>query len=150
MPDPNRTFPRLGMTPPPARINASSVLRNIQQGEWFLYSILTRSGAIKIGATQDLATRKNGIKLGGTERILGFCPGDLGDEFRLHERLVEYRIPGTREYYYPVPGVLPVINDMRESLNLRPLRRRDLPRLADCTFHRRVMDAEVSGTSVFH
>lgn len=148
MPDHNRVYPRSGGTDA-ARINGSKVLRDIQRGEWFVYAILTRSGAVKIGATRDLATRKNGIKFGGTERILGFCPGDLGDEFRLHERLDEFRIPGTREYYYPVPGILPVVNEIRGWTQARPLRRRDLPRVASCTFHRHIMEARAKGESVF-
>jgi hypothetical protein len=148
MPDHNRLFPRLGTTAP-TPINGSKVLRALQRGEWFVYSILTRSGAIKVGATRDLASRKHSIKFGGTERILGFMPGDLGDESRLHDRLNAVRIPGTREYYYPQVGVLPVVNEMREQMGLLPLRRRDLPRMADCTFHRRVMEAEAAGTSVF-
>ena len=127
------------------RFNQVSLLRELQQGQPLVYAIETREGAIKIGVTNDLAMRKRTIKFGGTRRILAFKPGDLSVERGIHSTLDECRIFGTREYYYPAAEVLAAVNWMREYWGLRPIPRRQMPRLANCTFHRRVMEAQAAG-----
>lgn len=126
------------------------LLEAFQQDEQFVYALITRENAVKIGVSVNLANRKSGIKFGGVSHFLGFRPGGFPEERRIHATLNEHRIPGTREYYYPVPGVLPAINAMREWMKIPALCRRDLPRPASCTFHRRVMEAQASGESVFN
>lgn len=131
----------LGMTGH-GRFSQVKVLRELQQDEQYIYAILTREGAIKIGITTDLATRKRGIKFGGTRRILAFRPGDIVMERDIHASLSDHRIYGVREYYYPVPGVIAKVNWMCESFGLPLINRHHLPRLSECTFHRRVMEQQ--------
>lgn len=131
------------------RISQRWLLDQIQRGESFVYAAITREGAVKVGVSTNLMNRKKNIEFGGTSHFIAMRPGDRADEKDLHRRLAEHRIAGTREYYYPYPEILPVINEMREWMGLRPLRRKALPRLARCTFHRRVMEARAKGTSVF-
>jgi hypothetical protein len=120
----------------------------IQRDEPFVYALQTRENAIKVGCTGDLMQRKRTIGFGGSAHFLGFMPGDFEVERALHERLGGHRIPGSLEYYYPHHGILPVLNEMRAWMNLAPLTRRDLPRVASCTFHGRVLRAEVHGGPV--
>lgn len=136
-----------GMTTEP--ISQKRLLEAYQHEDQMLYAAITRELAIKVGVSVNIASRKNGIKFGGVERFIAFHPGGYPEERKVHASLAEFRIPGTREYYYPDPGILPVINTMREWMGIRPLRRRDLPRPARCTFHARVLNAEASGVSVF-
>lgn len=131
------------------RVSQRWILEAIQRGDSFVYALVTREGAIKVGVSTQLAQRKGNIGFGGTKHYLAYQPGTLDDERDLHARLAPHRIFGTREYYYPTPEVLPVINEMRDWMGVRHLRRRDLPRLASCTFHRRVQDAQRTGGSVF-
>lgn len=72
---------------------------------------------IKIGVTTDLANRLSGI---GADELLAFTPGNHADEQALHARLVEHRHHGT-EWYYPTPGVMAVVNEMRDRLGLEPV-----------------------------
>lgn len=118
------------------------LLETFQQDEQFIYALITRENAVKIGVSVNLANRKSGIRFGGVDRFIGFMPGGFPEERRIHTSLAEFRIHGTREYYYPVPGVLPAINLMREWMGIRPWRRRELPRPASCTFHGRILRAE--------
>ena len=120
-------------------------LEAIQDGEPYVYSILTRQGAIKFGFTHNLAVRKRGIKLGGTSRILAFRPGDLALERDIHQSLTEHRIYGYREYYYPTKPVIAKANWILSYWGgLKPINRHYIPRLADCTFHREVQDREAA------
>lgn len=122
------------------------LLESIQRGESFVYALITRELAVKIGVSTNLMNRKGAVGFGGGERFVGFMPGDFAVEQRIHRSLDEpgLRIYGTREYYYPLPGVLPAINEMREWMGLRPFRRRELPRPSQCTFHGRVIQREAT------
>lgn len=131
------------------RFSRAGTLRALQDGEQFVYAILTREGAVKIGVTTDLGTRVRGIRFGGTKKIMGFIPGDLTLERDVQASLEEHRIYGTLEYFYPVKPVLAKANWMRAYWGIEPLPTHYLPRLADCTFHARVMTAQARGLSVF-
>lgn len=72
---------------------------------------------VKIGHTHDLANRVSGLH--ATE-VLAFMPGTYDDEQALHQRLAAHVHHG-REWYYPTPGVLAVVNEMRETLGMEPL-----------------------------
>jgi hypothetical protein len=72
---------------------------------------------VKIGHTGDLAARFN--RLGAVE-VLAIAPGSVEDEQQLHHRLADHLHHG-REWYYPTPGVLAVVNEMRERLGQAPL-----------------------------
>jgi len=130
-------------------ISQRAMLQAIQRGDQFVYALITRHGAVKIGVSRDLANRKRKIEFGGTDHFVGFMPGDYQAEQRIHASLTQHRIPGTREYYYPVPEILPAINQMREWMGVRELRRKALPRLAECKFHSRVQEFETRGTPMF-
>jgi len=131
------------------RFSQTAVLRELQQGEQFVYAILTREGAIKIGITTNLSVRKRGIKFGGARKIMGFRPGDLTMERDIQASLEEHKIFGTREYFYPRKPVLVKANWMREYWGVDPLPTHYLPRMSECTFHRRVAEAQARGMSVF-
>lgn len=133
----NRTS---GMTG--SRIPQRLMLEAIQQGEQFVYSLITREGAVKVGCSSNLMNRKSSIGFGGVRHFVGFRPGGFPEEREIHRSLTEHRIFGTREYYYPVVGVLPAINEMRDWMGIDPLTRRGLPRLASCKFHGRVMELQ--------
>ncbi len=131
------------------KFSQAGVLEAIQQGESFVYAILTKELAVKVGVTTNLADRKNGIGFGGTKKIMGFRPGDYSLEQEIHAELEEHRIPGTREYYYPMKPVLFKANWMREYWGIEPLPTHYLPRVWQAKFHRRVEQALADGTSVF-
>jgi hypothetical protein len=139
---------RLGMADH-GRFSQFQTLQEIQQGEQWVYAILTREGAIKIGITTDLAQRKRGIRFGGPRKIMGFCPGDLQLERDIQAAVEDHRIYGTREYFYPRKPVLAKANWMRAYWDIEPLPTHYLPRLSECTFHGRVLEAEAHGRSVF-
>lgn len=120
------------------------LIESMQQGEQFVYALITREGSVKIGCSSNLMNRKSGIGFGGVKHFIGWQPGGFPDERAIHEALTEHRIYGTREYYYPVPELLPTINAMRGWMGIRPMRKRDLPRLASCTFHGRVIARQVA------
>lgn len=138
----------LGMTDH-GRFSRVKTLQAIQRGEVWVYMLITREGAIKVGSTRDLAVRTRGIKFGGTKKIMGFIPGDLDLERSIQYALAEHRIPGTREYFYPLKPVLAKANWMRAYWGIEPLPTHYLPRMSRLKFHRRVIDAEAHGTSVF-
>ena len=71
---------------------------------------------IKIGHTANLAIRVNHLH---ADEVLAFVPGTRDDEQQLHARLADHGHHG-REWYYPTPGVLAVVNEMRERLGLEP------------------------------
>jgi hypothetical protein len=138
----------LGMTDH-GQFSRPAVLRALQEQESFVYTILTREGAIKVGVTTNLADRMRGIKFGGTRKLMGFIPGDIRLERDIQASVAEHLIPGTREYFYPMKPLLQKANWMRDYWGIEPLPGAYLPRLAECTFHRRVMEARSRGTSVF-
>lgn len=72
---------------------------------------------VKIGHTTDLASRLRAI---GADELLAFTPGSYADEQALHRRLVDHVHHG-REWYFPTPGVLAVVNELRSSIGLEPL-----------------------------
>jgi len=72
---------------------------------------------VKIGHTTDLAARYR--TLHATE-VLAFTPGTLADEQALHDSLADHVHHG-REWYYPTPGVMAVVNEMRDALGLEPV-----------------------------
>jgi hypothetical protein len=72
---------------------------------------------VKIGHTTDLASRLRAI---AADELLAFAPGSYADEQCLHRRLVEHLHHG-REWYFPTPGVLAVVNELRSSIGLEPL-----------------------------
>lgn len=111
-------------------ISQNDILRVIQSGETFVYAMLTRQGALKIGVSKNLAQRKTSIGFGGFERYLAFHPGDYAVEQTIHLAMsADIRIGTHREYYYPVWDlVLPTVNQMREVMGVKALNRRDLPR----------------------
>lgn len=131
------------------RFAPQPTLRAMQQGELWVYTILTREGAIKVGSTTDLAARRRGIGFGGTKKVMGFIPGDLVMERDIQASAAEWLIPGTREYFYPTKLLLQKANWMRAYWGIEPLPGGYLPRFAECTFHRRVMEARSRGTSMF-
>jgi hypothetical protein len=139
---------RLGMADH-GRFSQFQTLQEIQQGEVYVYAILTHEGAIKIGSTTNLAQRKRGIRFGGPRKLMGFIPGDLALERDVQASIEEHRIPGTLEYFYPLKPVLAKANWMRAYWGIEPLPTHYLPRLSECTFHRRVMERRARGESVF-
>jgi hypothetical protein len=81
-----------------------------------VYAVRVRD-LIKIGHTTDLAARTNALQ---ASEVLALIPGTYEDEQQLHRRLAEHVHHG-REWYYPTPGVLAVVNEMREQLGQDPL-----------------------------
>lgn len=72
---------------------------------------------IKIGHTGDLAARCWSLK---TTDVLAFTPGTYEDEQSIHALLVGNLHHG-REWYYPTPDVLAVVNEMRDRIGLAPV-----------------------------
>jgi hypothetical protein len=72
---------------------------------------------VKIGHTGNLAKRMNSLK---ADDVLAFAPGTKTEEQAIHERLRDHRHHG-REWYFPTPGVMTVVNEMREALGLDPI-----------------------------
>jgi hypothetical protein len=106
----------------PSRAEALAALRGIG----LIYAIWTPSGQIKIGYTENIWRRRRW--LGG--EVIAFMPGNSSAERAIHARLVDHRHHG-REWYYPTPGVLAVVNEMREALGNgadRSLRTTEVPR----------------------
>ena len=69
---------------------------------------------IKIGHSANMAQRL--LALGATE-VLAFKLGNYADEQAIHRRLVDHVARG-KEWYYPTPGVLDVVNEMRTALGM--------------------------------
>lgn len=112
------------------RASQDALLDVIQQGQSHIYALVTKHGAIKVGVSRTLSTRKTHMEFGGFDRFLAFTPGDYCREQEIHASLPnELRIAGHREYYYPMhEHLLPIVNEMRAEMNLPALNRRDLPR----------------------
>lgn len=112
------------------RPGRKAILDVIQGETTHVYALVTRDGAIKIGVTTQLSQRYKSIKFGGTDRYLGFKPGEYVDEQAIHDSIPDdLRIAGHREYYYPLyEWMLPPLNEMRSAMGIRLLDRRDLPR----------------------
>lgn len=72
---------------------------------------------IKIGHTNNLAARCNRLQ---ADEVLAFVPGTVADKKALHQRL-SVDLHHAREWYYPTPAVLSVVNEMREQLGLGPV-----------------------------
>lgn len=72
---------------------------------------------IKIGHTRDLSNRMSGLH---ADELLAVMPGTYDDEQALHARLVDHRHHG-HEWYYPTPGVLAIVNEMRDRIGLQPV-----------------------------
>jgi hypothetical protein len=102
----------------------------IQRGESFVYALVTRDGAVKIGVSRNLYRRKTHMALGGFDHFLAFAPGEYADEQNIHNAMQDdVRIPGMREYYYPLhEHILPPVNRLRDAMSLPHLNRRELPR----------------------
>lgn len=113
-----------------SEVTQNAMLRLLQHGDSYVYALLTRHGALKIGVSKDLAQRKTSIDFGGVDRFLAFVPGTYDDEQAIHATMAaDVRIGTRREYYYPVwYEVLPPVNQLRETMGVKPLNRRDLPR----------------------
>lgn len=97
-------------------IRQTHALRGLQGDRSMLYAIRLDDGVIKIGCTVSLSDRR--YRLGN--EILAMLPGELDEEFDIHQRLKAHTHHG-REYYNPTPEVLAVVNEMREYYNLDPL-----------------------------
>ena len=97
----------------------AQALRAIQGDGTMIYAVRTNDDLIKIGATRDFATRRHHIK-GGTAEILALKPGTFADELAIHHSLKGHATDG-REYYFPSPTVLRVVNEMRVPLGLDPI-----------------------------
>lgn len=89
---------------------------NVSALDPVVYAIRRRDGIIKVGWTSDIARRSK--ELGG--EVLAFQFGTREDEKALHARLADHLAHG-REYYYPTPFVVSVINEMRQRLRLPAL-----------------------------
>lgn len=72
---------------------------------------------IKIGHTRNLAQRCNKLQ---ADEVLAIRPGTYEDEQAIHARLVGHLHHG-REWYYPTPAVVTVVNEMRASLGMDPV-----------------------------
>lgn len=81
-----------------------------------VYAIRCPDGVIKIGHTTQLQARC--YQVGG--ELLAFMFGSYDDEQSLHARLAGHLHHG-REWYYPTPGVMAVVNEMREAFGLAPV-----------------------------
>lgn len=97
-------------TPPAERNAAMRAFGSV------VYACRLPDGVIKIGHTGDLATRTRAI--GG--ELLAFVPGTFDDEHAIHARLADHVHHG-REWYFPTPGVLAVVNEMRARLGMEPV-----------------------------
>lgn len=128
------------------RMGRKAVLDVIQGDASYVYALVTRDGAIKIGVTGQLSLRYRNIKFGGTDRYLGFMPGEYADEQAIHDGLADdLRIGTHREYYYPLyEFMLTPINVMRDSMGIPPLSRRDLPRTGYWARRLPIPDCDVS------
>lgn len=81
-----------------------------------LYALYMDDGLMKIGYSQDVILRVR--KLGG--EVLAIRSGTYEEEQEIHRGLKAYRAK-RREYYYPVPAVIAVVNEMRAIVHLDPI-----------------------------
>lgn len=98
---------------PPATLSRAAALRALGH---VVYAVRV-DDVIKIGCTGDLARRCRELH---ASDVLAFMPGTVDVERALHDRLVEHRHHGV-EWYYPTPGVMAVVNEMREVIGLDPV-----------------------------
>jgi hypothetical protein len=106
-------------SPATRNIDATAALRIVNLAGPVIYAARTRDGLIKIGVSAHMDTRLRQIGAGNDD-ILGFTPGDRAAELAIHRRLTAHRHHG-REWYYPTPGVLAVVNEMRAAMGLEPV-----------------------------
>lgn len=81
-----------------------------------LYAIYMPDGLMKIGYSQNVIARVRA--LGG--EVLAIRSGTYEEEQEIHRGLKQYRAK-KREYYYPVPAVVAVVNEMRAMVHLDPI-----------------------------
>lgn len=93
-----------------------AALRTMNAAGSMVYAIRTPDGLIKIGLSTDLATRRRHIG----DEMLAVMFGDHVAEQAIHDQLSGHAHHG-REWYYPTPEVLAVVNDMRARVGLEPL-----------------------------
>jgi len=103
---------------PPDPHQRNAALRTLNLGGGLVYAARVAGGVIKIGHTGNLAERL--YNLGPVVELLAFMPGTYADEQALHAKLADHLEHG-REWYYPTPGVMAVVNDMRQILGLTPV-----------------------------
>ena len=72
---------------------------------------------VKIGHTTNFQMRFSQLH---ANEVLGFVQGTLDDEQTIHGQLTAHLHHG-REWYYPTPGVLAVVNEMRQRVGLAPI-----------------------------
>lgn len=99
--------------------DATEALRIVNLAGPIIYAARTRDGLIKIGVSAHMDTRLRQIGVTNDD-ILGFMPGDRAAELAIHRRLRAHRHHG-REWYYPTPEVLAVVNEMRTAMGLEPI-----------------------------
>jgi hypothetical protein len=86
------------------------------RGVSVVYAMRLSDNLIKIGCTTNVSHRRKQLR----GEVLAFMLGGPIEERAIHARLVDHRHHG-REWYYPTPGVLAVINEMRDTLGLEPI-----------------------------
>lgn len=84
-----------------------------------VYAARLPDRTIKIGYSTDVADRLNHLGC-GLAGLLALMPGTYEDEQAIHSGLIEHRARG-REYYYPTPAVMAVVNDMRATFGMEPV-----------------------------
>lgn len=111
----------LGMTGAGAdsRLRTEAIRTVQSMAPRLIYAIRTKDDLVKIGSSSNLLERMKHIK-GGTAELLAIKPGDWSDERDIHRRLAGHATDG-REYYFPSPTVLRVVNEMRVPLGLDPI-----------------------------
>ena len=72
---------------------------------------------IKIGHTTNLALRLIALR---ADEVLAFRPGTYREEQDIHASLRDH-LHHDREWYYPTPAVMRLVNQMRETLGLAPV-----------------------------
>jgi hypothetical protein len=86
-----------------------------QVGE-VVYAMRVAGGLVKIGHTTQAGRRRAALK----GEILAVTFGSRTDEQAIHARLADHIHHG-REWYYPTPGVMAVVNEMRAAMGMDPL-----------------------------
>jgi hypothetical protein len=98
------------------RREQNAALRAMQAGQTFVYAVRFPDGIIKIGCSTNLAQRFNQYRVDKGE-LLGFMPGDYALEQEIHQTLRDDRARG-REWYHPTPGVIAIVNEMRDGFDM--------------------------------
>ena len=94
----------------------NDAIRAVNQLGSVVYAMRVEGDLIKIGFSAHLAQRRYALK----GEMLGFMFGTLDDEQTIHASLTAHLHHG-REWYYPTPGVLAVVNEMRQRVGLAPI-----------------------------